>query len=71
MAHRYPEPSYNCDSCDHPKDQQLCYCGSCDDFTDGYVADTDEYTDEDLLADFADFLYDTRRDEDLLGELGQ
>lgn len=67
---KYNDVVYLCDSCDTEKTAQLCYCAGCDDFTDGYVADTDEYTDEDLLADFADFLYDTRRDEDLLGELG-
>lgn len=71
-SHRYPEPSYLCDGCDQPKLEQLSYCAGCYDFTDGYIhEDTDEYTDEDMLADFADFLYDMRREDRLLdGELG-
>lgn len=64
----HPEPKiYCCGGCDEERPFEEAYCPSCEAHTVGYLAPVTEEEEAEAWADFADYTYDTRRDDELLG----
>lgn len=62
------ETTFHCECCDRARDTELAYCADCDQFTGSYVCRAED--EDDAIGDLADYLYDTRRSDDLLREMG-
>ena len=74
VAHIAPwqeTPHYACYGCDHARPFEVAFCPSCDAMTSGYLPEDVDIAllglEPDTWADLADHLYDTRRDDALLG----
>ena len=62
---REPALDHMCNGCDAPHASGVAFCVRCDCDTEGYTIDAEP--EHDALGDLADYLYDMRRDDALMG----